>query len=254
MFGVSKVDFDSVVSRLGKQEDFIGVLQPRVASLEYKTCGIDAQIVSLAERLGKLERHVPKRNRQRQNIIEDEAECMPIVSSHRGPGGLPLPAPSKGFSSGQIMALATPPGSVTIGLAEHAPQWLEETPSDWDPQPSLPLKDLRPANLTKDMLDSMAQLDTDAQQFRQDHIKHFDAIKDLSEKYVGIKSKLDILLTQMVAERVDMLEPKIDSLTDAHANVHESLAECEIQQASLYDRLSQLEAELALLSSQNFRK
>ena len=74
MFGVSKADFDLLLSRMGKQEDMMGSLQPRVASLEYPVRGVDANFAYVDSRIQSLEGHSAGRD-MRQTDSGDAREA-----------------------------------------------------------------------------------------------------------------------------------------------------------------------------------
>ena len=116
LFAVSRNEFDNLSARLVAQENMLGNAQPRIASLEYMGSDLQSRISLLETRLDKLDAARPGRVRQRALLLEDEAETQaaPAAPSHRGPGALPAPVPAKGFSHGQITAMATLPGSMSL--------------------------------------------------------------------------------------------------------------------------------------------
>ena len=58
MIGVSKVDFGALISRVQKQEDMVGSLQPRVASLEFHIRCVDSSIATMDRRMETHEGHM----------------------------------------------------------------------------------------------------------------------------------------------------------------------------------------------------
>ena len=90
MFGVGRSDFDALISRVAKQENFVGLLQHRMGGLEYKSVGFDTELARFGSRLAVIESSslVRGKDKQRKNMLEDESETNAndalVVPSHRG--------------------------------------------------------------------------------------------------------------------------------------------------------------------------
>ena len=124
MFGRSK-DYDELFRKIVSVEDLLMTNLPRLAASESRLDACDSRIGSLQAQMDMNTRRV-----RRLDETQDVSAPSQDPATHRGLGALPKPSapPLRGFSQGQIAALATPPGSVVISA--DRPDITEETKSN----------------------------------------------------------------------------------------------------------------------------
>lgn len=206
MVGLSKGDFANLISRAGTHENRLGNQAPRIGSLEHHIVAVDSLIANLDARLAKFERPKHGRDKPRANVLQDEGEASAPepMATHRKPGPLPLAAaPVRGLSQGQLVAVSTPPASVTLTapLADGAAMWFDEglapesAPVPPDPSPA-PIA--IPGTIAKDIFDTMANIDKDMVACQQDRTNHFQSItkvEGMLNKMLEIEDVMPRLVT-----------------------------------------------------------
>ena len=224
LLGISREEFHTLSERLLKQEDMLGTAQPRITSVEFRSVALDSRVSDLEARMDQLQSSRLGRVKQRALLLEDQdepqgAHIAPTApaQSHRGEGALPAPVPAKGFSQGQIVALATPPGSVSITapMADGAPLFIDPMLADDENKDAIACL---PKDLYNDVLDTIATIDHDMITFRHGHTKHYDMNNNLNKRLEYLSTLvLDIqarLAAEHLGERLDVLEGKTTSLAN----------------------------------------
>ena len=156
-----------------------------------------------------------------------------------GPGALPAPVPSRGFSTGQIVALSSPPTSVTItaGLADGIPRWTEDESPGESPDGAREAIQL-PERLHKDIIDTLAALDSDVTKFQLDHTKNYANYTGINLMLEDVQKNVYELNTQLKDGRLALIESRLDSLLDASNATAEVMAEASPLRHNRYDSIS----------------
>ena len=130
---VNLQDFNALRDQFNHLDVVYGNIAPRIATIESRMQGweqqsaanstgvtvINSKLSDLYARLSVLEGQEGRHSQDRLVRAEPTLPApAPAITSHRGPGAEAPMRVMKGFSSGQIQKMRTPPGSVTIGPEE----------------------------------------------------------------------------------------------------------------------------------------